>query len=92
VLHVHHIRPHGTGGLTEIDNLITLCHTCHIGLDPHLELGLYGMLPGGLPLGDIDRNNHHYLEGVQRHRQLSARLAQVAAGSQTAQRQSALSS
>jgi hypothetical protein len=38
------------GGLTEIDNLITLCHTCHIGLDPHFELGLYGLMSDGLPL------------------------------------------
>jgi hypothetical protein len=34
-LHVHHIIPWGTGGLTEELNLVTLCHTCHGGLDPH---------------------------------------------------------
>jgi hypothetical protein len=34
-LHVHHMIPWGTGGLTEEMNLITLCHTCHGGLDPH---------------------------------------------------------
>ena len=74
-LHVHHIRPHGMGGLTEMDNLITLCHTCHIGLDPHLELGLYDLLPGGLSLGDLDLNNDRYLAGVRRYRQISARVA-----------------
>lgn len=84
VLHVHHIRPHGMGGLTETRNLITLCHTCHIGLDPHLELGLYSMLPRGLPLGGLDRNNEHYMEGVRRYRQVSARLVQVANGAEPA--------
>jgi hypothetical protein len=44
-LHVHHIRPHGMGGLTEIGNLITLCHTCHVGLDPHYEVSLLSMIP-----------------------------------------------
>lgn len=34
-LHVHHIIPWGTGGLTEEPNLVTLCHTCHGGLYPH---------------------------------------------------------
>ncbi|MCY4175367.1 MAG: HNH endonuclease [Acidimicrobiaceae bacterium] len=46
VLNVHHIRPFGEGGLTIDENLITLCHTCHRGLDPHCELGLF-WLPGG---------------------------------------------
>ncbi len=40
-LHVHHIRPSGLGGLTEDINLITLCETCHDGLEPHGDLGLF---------------------------------------------------
>jgi len=40
-LHVHHIRPWARGGLTESQNLITLCHTCHNGLKPHEDLTLY---------------------------------------------------
>jgi hypothetical protein len=79
-LHVHHIRPHGVGGLTEADNLITLCHTCHTGLDPHLELRLFGMLPGGLPLGDIDGGHDLYIEGVRRYRLISASFAQAIKG------------
>jgi hypothetical protein len=47
VLHVHHIVPHSMGGLTEPGNLITLCHTCHLGLDPHFEARLFGMVPTG---------------------------------------------
>lgn len=41
VLHVHHIRPWAIGGATEISNLITLCHTCHDGLEPHFDPSLY---------------------------------------------------
>jgi hypothetical protein len=41
VLHVHHIRPWEKGGVTEPENLITLCHTCHSGLDPHYDPGLF---------------------------------------------------
>jgi hypothetical protein len=39
-LHVHHVRPRALGGLTEPQNLITLCQTCHEGLDPHYEFSL----------------------------------------------------
>jgi hypothetical protein len=41
VLHVHHIRPWALGGATEVSNLITLCHTCHGGLEPHFDPNLY---------------------------------------------------
>jgi hypothetical protein len=44
-LHVHHIRPWALGGVTEESNLITLCHTCHHGLDPHYEHGLFELIP-----------------------------------------------
>lgn len=55
-LHVHHVRPWGQGGLTEEENLMTLCSTCHKGLEPHGEFSLfsllnpkkYGKSPGGL--------------------------------------------
>lgn len=39
-LHVHHAIPWGEGGLTETENLITLCKTCHDGLDPHADFDL----------------------------------------------------
>lgn len=29
-LHVHHILPRGDGGTNELDNLISLCHSCHL--------------------------------------------------------------
>lgn len=34
-LHVHHLRPWENSGATVPSNLVTLCHTCHGGLDPH---------------------------------------------------------
>jgi predicted restriction endonuclease len=34
-LHVHHVLPWGRHGPTAEENLITLCGTCHDGLDPH---------------------------------------------------------
>ena len=43
-LHVHHVRPWGEGGLTEEENLITLCSTCHKGLEPHGESSLFALL------------------------------------------------
>jgi hypothetical protein len=46
-LHVHHVRPWAIGGVTEESNLITLCHTCHKGLDPHYEHGLFALLKTG---------------------------------------------
>ena len=43
-LHVHHVIPWGKGGITEEDNLITLCNTCHAGLEPHGDLALFGLM------------------------------------------------
>lgn len=43
-LHVHHIRPWALGGMTEETNLITLCHTCHNGLEPHFDQCLFALL------------------------------------------------
>lgn len=34
-LHIHHIIPWGVRGVSSDHNLITLCHTCHIGIVPH---------------------------------------------------------
>jgi 5-methylcytosine-specific restriction endonuclease McrA len=28
-LHVHHVVPRSEGGLTALDNLLTLCEQCH---------------------------------------------------------------
>ncbi|NEK85419.1 HNH endonuclease [Blastococcus saxobsidens] len=78
-LHVHHILPHGKGGLTEAGNLITLCHTCHQGLDPHLELKLFEMVPGGIPGPDVDieRDAEDYRRGVKNYRIISERQIEM---------------
>lgn len=51
-LHVHHIVPWGIGGLTEEKNLVTLCGTCHKGLDPHFDW----------QLADTVKQKHHASE------------------------------
>lgn len=43
-LNVHHIRPWGEGGVTDSSNLITLCDTCHGGLDPHFDRSLFELV------------------------------------------------
>ncbi len=72
-LHVHHIRPHGQRGATHEDNLITLCDTCHRGLDPHYEMSLFSLLEEcGAHSEDKVRKN--YLLGVERYRQATQKF------------------
>ncbi|MCT7369611.1 HNH endonuclease [Mycolicibacterium llatzerense] len=70
-LHVHHVRPWGEGGLTEENNLLTLCSTCHTGLDPHFEARLLGKIPDGVVhpsvFADVGDEFH---AGVQRYRKM----------------------
>jgi hypothetical protein len=67
-LHVHHIRPHAKGGATHEDNLITLCATCHGGLDPHYEVSLFSLLNEcGMDAKDAERKK--YLLGVKAYRE-----------------------
>lgn len=58
-LHVHHIRPYSDLGLTEKENLITLCHTCHKGLDPHFEWDLFPLIEqnGILPKSFFEKDH-----------------------------------
>lgn len=51
-LHVHHIIPWEDGGLSEKKNLITLCHTCHVGLHPHFDPELFKLIPNEEPLDE----------------------------------------
>lgn len=48
-LHVHHAVPWGAGGITEASNLITLCKTCHDGLEPHFDIELMKYLKEKYP-------------------------------------------
>ena len=67
-LHVHHIRPWGKGGLTESDNLVTLCQTCHDGLDPHHDPALFQQL-GYDPYAYLFKARPDYKAGVLRYRE-----------------------
>jgi hypothetical protein len=71
-LHVHHIRPWGKGGLTEDENLVTLCHTCHGGLEPHHEPSLYQLLrpTGSSPLANRQRQ---FIDGMVRYQEMVAK-------------------
>jgi len=66
-LHVHHIRPYSEGGFTHEDNLITLCHTCHSGLDPHYEWSLYSLLDDATS-NIKSRERQKYLQNVENYR------------------------
>jgi len=62
-LQLHHVIPWGQGGLTEARNLLTLCNTCHGGLDPHHDEFLRRFVDKGEPLGPT------YVEELFRYRQ-----------------------
>jgi HNH endonuclease len=69
-LHVHHIRPWGNGGLTEEQNLVTLCHSCHNGLSPHEEHSLFDLIGRRIPT--MNEYLRETLEGMQRYQQIMA--------------------
>jgi hypothetical protein len=78
-LHAHHIRPWAKGGVTVQENLITLCHTCHKGLEPHFDWSLYRYIP--------KERNQAFLESVQRHcSRVQKALRKAACQSQTKNR------
>jgi len=69
VLQVHHIRPWGKGGVTDPKNLITLCHTCHAGLEPHDDPSLFNYLR---PKYDdpVEERLQEFLKGVANYRRI----------------------
>jgi hypothetical protein len=75
-LHVHHIRPFAQRGVTTAPNLVTLCHTCHKGLDPHYNWDLYEFADHLLERasGDDPHKKHRdaYLLAVDRYRKALA--------------------
>jgi hypothetical protein len=74
-LHVHHIRPWATGGLTEEQNLVTLCHSCHNGLSPHEERGLFELIGKGILVGDAYVRAS--LKGMLRYQRLKAEMSAI---------------
>jgi len=69
-LHVHHIRPFGkpSSGLTHEDNLITLCHTCHKGLEPHADPNLFDLVGSGID-SVLKAGEQRHRQGVLRYRE-----------------------
>lgn len=66
-LHVHHIRPREDYGLTDMANLITLCQTCHKGLDPHYAPWLFGYLEPS----DSKRRTVEFLKGLANYQRVT---------------------
>ncbi|MEH2071667.1 MAG: HNH endonuclease [Nostoc sp.] len=64
-LHIHHIRPWAQGGITQDENLITLCHTCHKGLDPHYNPKLFDLISSTRTEIDPEQPSELYWQGVQ---------------------------
>ncbi|MEU4683456.1 HNH endonuclease [Streptomyces xinghaiensis] len=73
-LHVHHLVPWRMAGPTAEENLVTLCGTCHKGLDPDFEPTLRELagLPGRASVLDMDNSEFH--EEVTRYRELVRKL------------------
>lgn len=69
-LHVHHLIPWRLSGPTALDNLVTLCGTCHKGLRSDFEPKLRELagLPG--PIDTWDFNNVELDDSVARYRDL----------------------
>jgi hypothetical protein len=59
-LHIHHIRPYAIGGITDENNLITLCHTCHKGLSPEVDYSLFQSI--GVSMFSKRLNNKPFVE------------------------------
>ena len=78
-LELHHIRPFSMGGLTIDENLITVCHECHVGFDPHHQPGLF-WLPDGHASRALEQHSTdaHY-QGVAAYRRRSARMFEALA-------------
>jgi hypothetical protein len=73
-LRLHHVRMWKSGGLTEDDNLITLCHTCHDGLDPHEDLDLFELIDPERVSDGVEGSRRQLRKGVMRYRKIVAKV------------------
>lgn len=64
-LQLHHIQPYSLGGLTTENNLITLCHTCHKGLEPHVDYSLFEEI--GVGLFSSVKSEEKYVDKIKRN-------------------------
>lgn len=72
-LHLHHVVPWGEGGLTEEDNLITICDTCHSGLEPHFDPELFSRV-GFNPFLPRLSTSEEYRGSVTNYRHITTQL------------------
>ena len=63
-LHIHHVRKWENRGPTIKENLITLCQTCHKGLDPHEDHSLFQYISS-------DASAESFANAVQRYREIA---------------------
>ena len=69
-LHLHHVQPWGLGGITDEENLITLCKTCHDGLYPHFDYSLFSLVDVE-PAVDLAKRRAEYLKGITNYQRIS---------------------
>jgi hypothetical protein len=71
-LHVHHVIPWRMHGRTAEENLVTICGTCHKGLDPDFEPSLreLAQIPGRARIRDLDGTE--FRADVSRYREWAA--------------------
>lgn len=75
-IHIHHIRPISKRGITTARNLVSLCHTCHHGLDPHFNWDLYEFTDQFLEIEaatDLSKHRDAYFAAVDRYRKTLVR-------------------
>lgn len=65
-LTAHHIFPWSKGGLTEEDNLITLCLACNAEIEDRYDFSLYELI-GADPYSVQDDWLREYLDGMDRY-------------------------
>ena len=70
-LHVHHILPWAKGGVTDKRNLITLCKTCHDGLDPHYDPSLFGYVNHSNLTPEIKEISEKHAKGVAEYQHMA---------------------
>ncbi len=73
-LHIHHIRLWAQGGLTQDENLITLCHTCHKGLDPHYNPKLFDLISSTRTENNSEQSSEQYWQGVQQYHKAMTKM------------------
>ena len=71
-LHLHHVVPWSIGGLTEAGNLVTVCGTCHDGLEPHFDPSLFSMLGINTLFPEIG-DPEDYKRGIMNYRRVSVK-------------------